>query len=154
TPPQFEDLSGRIKTAFSFTQGVKKLPHRGFGRGGIGIDHASVLPKVRRPHSTDCLSCQMNAVPKSAKREVNKLQVLGCVPAADEEPDGGSGGGDGDGAQAGAAGVLRLDAWDGVRAPDAGGIRGADARAADQVAAEEGATAGVHADRKAGAVGK
>jgi hypothetical protein len=76
TPLQFENLGGSIKTAFPFTQGVKKLPHRGFGRGGIGIDHASVLPKVRRSHSADCLSCQMNAVPESAKREVNKLRVL------------------------------------------------------------------------------
>ena len=29
TPPQFENLGGSIKTAFPFTQGVKKLPHRG-----------------------------------------------------------------------------------------------------------------------------
>jgi hypothetical protein len=31
TPAQFENLGGSIKTAFPFTQGVKKVPHSGFG---------------------------------------------------------------------------------------------------------------------------
>src|SRR5205823_8108548 len=72
----------------------------------------------------------------------------GRVPAADERAAGGAGGRDGDGAQAGTDRLSGVEARPDVRAPESGGVRGADEGEAAQGVAAEGPPAGAGGGRE------